>query len=269
MPPAKLTRKHQLPRIPCNGVRAFTVVEMLAAIALLSMISILLFTALNNITNITTTTMAKASIYQEGRTIIDQMGRELQQMMPYTIITATGAIENFTTEVVSPKKFMDWVAVIDNNEGHEEAEMHYYYDGSNTLYKAIVFYSNVVPDWDWNTNSFWRNTPDYADGNTFGTNFAPVLEGVRSVTFQLWATNQDPNINASPNLPVATWTGKTNEIPGYVRISIEAYPPNVIRRWKSALASTGVIGALGGVMGNDTNNFQTYNLFVHIPRSSE
>ena len=253
-------------------LKGFTIVEMLAATALLSMIAIILFSALNTVTSITARGTAAAFQSQDTRMIVDQMSREIQQAIPY--VASVAGVNNdifraFNTVNAQGKTEADlhFVAVLDNNTGHEEAAIHYVYDGTNTIRKCIdlygrKFYPGEVTAWTFATDPLWINSPSYNPGDPDNYNYQPILEGVKSMTFEVWSKNSSPPATESAGLPPEydEWpAGKAQEIPAYVRINIQSYPPDVIRRWGSADKVTGL----------QTNSLRYNSFLIHLPRSQE
>lgn len=249
---------------------AFTLIEMLAAMALLGLISSLLFFSLDQVTRATTQGLGKSTMYQDARTVIDQMSRELQQAIPYVAIIPPppaigGATNNiFIAETLPPPSpsQIHFVATIDNNTGYEEAEVHYYYDGSNTLYKALTLYGTNI--WDFQDNPIlggtgpgsWDQTPLPPPPIPGPTDpYAPVLDGVQSLSFNFWT-----NSPLSGDIPVNLWLAKKNSIPAYVEVTLVVYDANVIRRWGSADKAT----TAGMIYLARTNSF-----FVQLPRQDD
>lgn len=212
-----------------NSSPGFTIIEMLAAIAILTILSALLFSSLNMVTKTTSAEMGRSTIYQDARIVIDQMGRELQAAVPIVADIGGGTESNIfqaSSRSISGESSIHFVAAIDNSTERNEVEVHYYYDGDNTLYKSLVFYDSGF-NWDFESNFNWINTPKLPTRPIpADCKYAPILEGVKSFTFQIWTDLALP--------PLTSWQAKRSDIPAYVRITIEAYDPNIIRRWKSA-----------------------------------
>jgi hypothetical protein len=234
-----------------SSFKGFTVLEMLVATALLSTISILLFTALNQVTRLTAFSQGKGLLYQDVRTSIDQIGRELQQSTPYTVVVGgtTNDIFQFNADE------LHFVAVIDHQGTREEAEIHYAYDGTNSLRKFICFAGDT--DWDLDSASIWEQTPTLTSDK-----YSSVVEGVSSFTVDVW-TNAPP-IEAD-KIDMGQWAVRLNkcQIPSYVRITVKAYDETLIRRWKTAQKlESQAASAI-------TNQLRTFSTLVHIPLSEQ
>lgn len=269
---------------------AFTIVEILAAVALLSLISILLFTALNNVTNITVRGRAVINSNQDVRTVIDQMSREIQQAVPFRnapgpvpppdhiFIVDSNALRGPATDLSTPSE-LHFVAVIDNGSGREEAEIHYYYDGQNILYKAIIFNDDPGGNWDFQgppTGGLppgWAITPG-PPAPPPPAPYTPVLEGITEVNYEVWPITFTPLTAPAPIDDMGAPAAGVNDwafnerIPTYIRVTIRGFDSSTIRRWGSAL---NVPGPPAGPAGTDlrTPSERTYQFLVYLPRSAD
>ncbi|MDD2706515.1 MAG: hypothetical protein PHV34_00785 [Verrucomicrobiae bacterium] len=255
-------QNHGVERCRRRGRGAFSVLEMLVASALLSVISVILFTTLSQVTDATAGAQSKALLYQNTRMGVEQLGRELQQAAPYIPDPPVGGHNAF---VCKPDN-LHFIAVIDNNKGYEEVEVHYIYDGTNALLKSVVPYDGTSGTPQWNIDlSTWMNTPGIDDQDSNGDKyFTPVLEGVKAVNFMMW-TNAPPDLTNPNNF--SAWNPGPANIPTYINVEIKMYDPQVIRRWGSAAnAWTKLSFASPGM---HTNLLRTFNILVHLPRSGQ
>jgi prepilin-type N-terminal cleavage/methylation domain-containing protein len=248
-------------RINIKKHSGFTAMELLVATALLAVMTGLLFTMVASITDITTYNYGRSTVFQDSRVIIDQMGRELQQAVPY--VTTDGLTTNDIFLGVSSLfgAELHFVAVIDNNRGREEAEVHYLWDGSNTLYKSIVFSGDTnvagVPIWDFADNTpikpDWFRTPTNSY-DTIDPKYVPVLEGVLSMELNFW-TNSPPR---EADVLTSWLVNPRNQIPNYVRVRIETLDPHLVRRYGGAI----------NVPLSLTNSARTFSFLTFLPRST-
>lgn len=251
---------------------AFTLVEMLVAVALLGMIASLLFFSLDQVSRATASGLGKATMYQDLRTVADQMSRELQQAIPFVAVDGFGNTNSiFVGRTTLPQGTagndaqVHFVATIDNNTGYEEVEVHYMYDGTNTLWKAFAYGStNTTTAWDFQSPSAFDNgLPGIASGTwgrtplPYSTDYSPVLYGVKSCTFQF---SSDPATLTNSNVALTKdWLGRGPSIPSYVKVSLVVFDAAVLRRWGSA----------DQVPVSLTNLARSSTFFVQLPRSVE
>ncbi len=234
------------------ALRAFTLVEMLVAVALLAMISSLLFFSLDQVSRAAAGGLGKATMYQDLRTVTDQMGRELQQAIPLVAVTSVGVTNNiFVAGAYTTEQHLHFVATIDNNTGHEEVEVHYVYDGTNALWKALTYYGSAF--WDFQTvqsscdfNTGWDQTPTLSAPDQY----APVLLGVKALTFEF---------TSSTNSVLPYWKNEKYNLPAYVRVSLLVFDSSILRRWGSAHL----------VPDSLTNQARRTEFFVQLPRQNE
>lgn len=244
----------------------FSLLEILVATALLSFISIFLFSTLNTLTNTVSSEQHRSRSFQDARTVVDQMGRELQQTIT-GFFGPTNAYHD-VFHAISTGNFGDpselhFLAVLDNSAGHEEVEVHYRFDGTNTLYKSLVLAkwpngSVDVKNWDFNTNRDWKDTPKPDDL----TMYSPVLEGVRSMELKFWRVPYGPQNDDA--LIRTSWPDthpwcQTNFAPSFADIVIKAYDQSLIKKFGTAL----------DVPVTMTNNLRNFHFIVQIPRSEE
>jgi prepilin-type N-terminal cleavage/methylation domain-containing protein len=255
------------------ALRAFTLVEMLAAVALLGMIASLLFFSLDQVSRATANGIGKATTYQDLRTAVDQMSRELQQAIPFVAVSGSDTNSIFLGKTAVPqgttgnKSEVHFVATIDNNTGYEEVEVHYYYDGTNALWKAFGYYdgTNASTVWDFQNGvnfnnsasginvSSWALTPAYPNAPLDpDSSYAPVLSGVKACSFEF-------SSSTNTALFVDTWLDHKQAIPGFVRVTLVTFDASVLRRWGSA---DKVPNAL-------TNQARTTQFLVQLPRQNE
>jgi prepilin-type N-terminal cleavage/methylation domain-containing protein len=288
-----------------NQRSGFTVLEMLVATAILAGMSFMLFTALDHITDTIQKAHSRTANYQDTRMILDQMSRELQQAIPgnygggnsnppiYNHIfyarEAGGARSTAGFGLPNPSG-LHFIAVIDNQEGHEEVEVHYHYDNENTLWKCMIPYPQTMPapaaDWtaaDHNPWDFvvpmggrapWHNTPEAAP-NMDTRYYTPILTGVYKMTFQTWVTEALPT---KDNMVEADWPDyfqpcdhedfpTYNTIPNFIRVNLEVFEPHVIKRFGTAQKAYTELEKIG--TGKAKEYLKTYSIMVQLPRSRE
>lgn len=259
---------------PSNAAQndAFTLVEMLVSTALLGLIASLLFFSLDQVSRATSGGLGKATMYQDVRTTVDQMSRELQQAIPYVAVDGSGATNNIflgktaawpQNHTATCDAQMHFVATIDNNTGYEEVEVHYMFDGTNTLWKALTYYGGTNSDWDFqkdvnfNTSlnginvGSWARTPIPYDISA-SQPYAPVLNGVWACRFEFSSSTNSASFSDS-------WLGNHQAIPGYVRVTLMVFDSSILRRWGSA----------NKVPNTQTNLVRTIEFLVQLPRANE
>jgi prepilin-type N-terminal cleavage/methylation domain-containing protein len=248
----------------------FTLVEMLVSTALLSLIAGLLFFSLDQVSRATSGGLGKATQYQDLRTAVDQISRELQQAIPYVAVDSFGSTNSiFLGKCTWPNvgnsdgdAEMHFVATIDNNTGYEEVEVHYRYDGTNALWKCLTYYggTNSSSGWDFQTDGQfntgvgitmgkWARTPTFDNSMN---DYAPILYGVKAAHFEFSSSTNSGSFNE-------TWLAQRQAIPGYIRITLSTYDSAVLRRWGSA----------NFVPNTQTNLLRTIQFFVQLPRANE
>lgn len=236
----------------------FTVLEMLIATLLLSILSIMLFQALDNVTRVTSRFQGKGAVYQDTRVVMDQITRDLQQALIYS--SAIPGFDSFYAKDGGSRKptELHFIASIDNPKGSEETEVHYYYDGENTLWKTTVLFDPPTY-WDIDVNLGWHNSPPLplggspAGGQQY--DYYPILEGVDSFTIRMW-TNTTAKTKAE--ITGGEWKGKGSEIPSYVEASIEMFDRYQLRRW-------GTAAKIRSASAIQTNLLQNFTIMVQLP----
>jgi type II secretory pathway pseudopilin PulG len=216
--------------------QAFTALEMLVATFVLSLLSIILFTTLDSVTKVTTTAQGKSLVYQDIRTVLDGVAREMQQAIPIS----SGSNDAFR----GGSGELHFIATIDNNKGYEEVEVHYQLSGG-TLKKTMTYGDDSA--WDFDNPGAW-----YTTVGTLG--YAPILEGVKDFKFEFWSPGP-----ADEGTGQASWQGNSNSIPAYARITISAYDSNLIRRF----------GSVGAIPASQSDLYRSFSVLVHLPRSEQ
>jgi hypothetical protein len=231
---------------------AFTVLEMMITCALLSVISLLLFQALDNVSRITSRFQSKGMIYQDTRVVIDQLSRELQQAVPYSGPPAIFRAKSGATAE------LHFIALIDNNKGQDEAEVHYLYnDSKGELTKSIVFYdADSTGYWDIIDNpTLWMDSPTKLAGGKYG--YHTILDGIDSIKFQMWDAYPAGG-NFSLGFITDTDVASEAEIPAYMEVTIVMFDREVWRKYK---------GNPTAIVGNDALLKQEFKFFVQLPLS--
>jgi type II secretory pathway pseudopilin PulG len=241
----------------------FTVLEMLIACLLLSILSIMLFQALDNVTRITSRFQGKGAIYQDTRVVLDQLTRDLQQAMPYT--TSIPGLEAFRAKHGGPRvaSELHFVASIDNPKGSEETEVHYYYDGVNTIWKTTVLFAPPTY-WDIDVNLGWYGTPSLPMGGAPSGgqqyDYYPILEGVDSFTFKYWTNNIPMKIPAL--VADNEWKNMGDHIPAYFEAKIAMFDRYQLRRW-------GTAENIRTAASIQTNLMENFTIKVQLPMSKD
>jgi prepilin-type N-terminal cleavage/methylation domain-containing protein len=271
---------HRVPR----SAKAFTLTEILVACAIMGILSVILFSALSEVTNVISLAQGKTTTYQDVRTVMEQMSRELQQAIPYDNpdhVPTFVATNSYVTGVSDGH--LHFIAVIDNTSGQEEVEVHYIYDGENTLYKALVPYGSGSSAWDidagpssgWLPDRWWRDTPDWSPYSTVlksSTFYTPVLDGVKSFQFLVWTNTVTPCAHGiyppcfnttipigAANACIHAQSWQTNMLPAYIQVNLEVFDGQVIRRW----------GTAANAFTKVPNQVRSFHNLVCFPRSTE
>ncbi len=85
-------------RSPSAAVRAFSLIEILVALALLSFIVIALFVVFNNVQRAFRASMNQTDLFEAGRAVNDTLSREIQQITPSDLNTV-----NFYAQIVNDR----------------------------------------------------------------------------------------------------------------------------------------------------------------------
>ena len=217
-----------LPSKPKLNSGGFTLIEMLCAIACLMLLSGMLFSSFSTMSTTTRRTLHTQDQYQDIRFVIRDITQELHEAIPDTVL---GSNDAFIVETDIVPFEMHWVSIHDNNAGCETVEFHYYFDGSNTLYKACIprgyiGWTNGVtvyypePNYNIGENpSEWWETP--AIGNA---SYNPVLENVVGVSIRLF---NNSNVEFATSMP---FKGHGNMVPRYMEMKIDTVDRDVLKR---------------------------------------
>ena len=226
-----------------KNLKAFTLVEMLAATAVLLLISGMLFSSYSHMTTTTRMALHKQDQYQDVRLVIRDMAQELHESVSCSEL---GSNDAFIVENDVVPLEMHWVSIHDNNAGCETVEFHYYYDGSNTLYKACVPRDNDGVYYDVGTRpATWWETPSIGDAK-----YNPVLENVAGVSVRLFNDNLTEFPTSMP------FRVHGNMVPRFTEVTINVLDKDVFKRHNNNAADAIAVG--------DTNSLRS---FVFLARS--
>lgn len=252
-----------------SDVKAFTLMEILVSTVLLSFLTVLLFSILNTISTTVIEETNRMRNYQDSRIAMDQISRELQQTIPGFYGPVGNFNHIFQASTNGAACQLHWIAVIDNPVGHEEVEVHYYYDGTNTLYKSLIFagYGGPIDStrWDFNTSPTWHQTPPLPTGESITNRYSPILTGVKSMSYELWRLGTYPTSAGTNNPPSdLEWPGtdlltRTNFVPAFVRVKLQVFDQQIVRKFGTAAAIPEAM----------TNQARNYTIMVNIPRSED
>lgn len=205
------------PHRPSRFARTpMTMVEIIAAMAILSVLLLLLAQFFHGTQIIWRTTNSRSRVYEEARLIFDVINRDLQSMV---VDDQQGHQINYTIPAFTghPSSEVDFAFISNSGVGTKSAdyvpmiEVGYKYDSTEyTLTRRVTRMISDGGDWD-----FVNQTPStWAGSGSWSGDDAVLGEGVHSITFDVFQSLDT----------LATETDSTT-LPLYVRVNLALFDP--------------------------------------------